>query len=218
MLYQNIDAFLTEGLSQTNPVTNCKQWPTLFRFCEYMAELATRKVCTFYLCVKRLGLKDHRDVIARPNYYCNPGPSFSALDSRILAPFYKYGPHLKSLMLLLTLLDSLDGVPCIMAPWLKKNLVVLHDNGMPLNLGTFPRQEDGETFFDDIIPHITQNKMRELYQQDNTAVHKFIAEDCSWISEVKDFDVCDASEKVHVNIFTKFCSSRRCFQCKKGTM
>ena len=31
--------------------------------------------------------------------------------------------------------------------------------------------------------------MRELYQGGNTVVHKFIAENCSWISEVKEFDV-----------------------------
>ena len=110
-------------------------------------------------------------------------------------------------MLLLTLFDTLDDVPCITAQGLKKYLVVIHYDGMPLNIGTFPRQENGETLFDGIVPSIKLEKMRELYQGGNTAVHKFIAENCSWISEVKQFDVCDASGKVHVNIFTKFCSS-----------
>ena len=98
-------------------------------------------------------------------------------------------------------------MPCIAAHGLKKYLVVTHYDGMPLNIGTFPRQENGETLFDGIVPSIKLETMRELYQGGNTAVHKFIADNCSWMSEVKEFDVCDASGKVHVNIFTKFCSS-----------
>ena len=78
---------------------------------------------------------------------------------------------------------------------------------MPLNIGTLPRQENDETFFDGIIPEMKLDKMRELYQEGNTAVHKFVSENCSWISEVKEFDVCDASGKVHVNTFTKFSSA-----------
>lgn len=78
---------------------------------------------------------------------------------------------------------------------------------MPLNIGTFPRQENGETFFDGIIPKIELCQMRELYQEGNTAAHKYISDNCSWISEVKEFDVCDASGQVHVNMFTKFTST-----------
>ena len=78
---------------------------------------------------------------------------------------------------------------------------------MPLNIGTFPRQENGETFFDGIIPKIELCQMRELYQEGNTAAHKYISDNCSWISEVKEFDVCDASGQVHVNMFTKFTSA-----------
>lgn len=207
LIYQNIDAFLTEQLSQPNPVTNWEQWPTLFSYCESLAELATRKGYMFYLGSKRFGLKAHRDVVAPTVSYCNPGPSLSTLDSQTLAPVFNSGPHLNNLMLLLTLLDSLDGVPCFTAPGLKKFFTIIHYDGMPLNIGTFPRQKNGETFFDGIIPEIKLDKMRELYQEGNTAVHKFISENCSWISEVKEFDVCDASGKVHVNTFTKFSSA-----------
>ena len=110
-------------------------------------------------------------------------------------------------MLLLTQLDTLGAVLFITAQGLKKYLFVTHYDGMPLNIGTFPRQENRETFFDGIVPSIKLETMRELYQGGNAAVHKFIADICSWISEVKEFDVCDASGKVHVHILTKFCSS-----------
>ena len=158
----------------------------------------------FYLGSKRFGLKEHRDVVAPAVSHCNPGPSLSTLDSRTLFPVYNSGPHLNNLMLLLTLLNPLDDVPCIEAPGLKKFLTAVHYNGMPLNIRTFPRKRNDETFFDGIIPSIKLNKMREFYQEGNTAVHKLISENCSWISEVTEFDVCDASGKVHVNIFTKF--------------
>ena len=90
-----------------------------------------------------------------------------------------------------------------------KNLwLVMHYDGiMPLNIGTFPRQENGETFFDGIIPTVKLDTIRQLYMEGNTAVHKFFSENCSWISEVKEFDVCDSSGTVHVNIFTKFASN-----------
>lgn len=207
LLYQNIDAFLTEQLSQPNPVTKWEQWPTLFSYCESLAELVTRKGYMFYLGGKRFGLKGHNDVVAPVVSYCHPGPSLANLDSRTLTPVYDSGPHLNNLMLLLTLLDSLDGIPCFKSSGLKKVFTVVHYDGMPLNIGTFPRQENGQTFFDGIIPTIELAKMRELYQEGNAAVHKFISDNCSWISEVKEFDVCDASGQVHVNMFTKFSST-----------
>lgn len=207
LIYQNIDAFFSEQLSQPNPVTNWEQWPTLFSFCESLAELATRKGYVFFLGNKRFGLKGHRNILAPAVSYCHPGPSLSTFDSRKLTPSYNSGPHLNNLMLLLTLLDSLDGIPCFAAPGLKKYFTVVHYDGMPLNIGTFPRQENGETFFDGTIPSIKLDTMRQLYTEGNTAVHKFISENCSWISEVKEFDVCDASGTVHVNIFTKFAST-----------
>ena len=67
-------------------------------------------------------------------------------------------------MLLLALLVFLDVVPCILSPGLKKYFVVMHYDRMPLNIETFPRQENGEIIFDGIIPFIKLNKMRELYQ------------------------------------------------------
>ena len=203
-MYQNVDAFLTEQLSQPNPVSNWKNWPTLFSFCESLADLASRKGYMFYLGSKRFGLKEHRDIVAPIVSYCNPGPSLSTLDSHRPPPVYDSGPHLNNLMLLLELLQSLDGIPCFKATGLKRYFAVLHYDGMPLNIGTFPRQEDGETFFDGILPSIKLQKMKELYQEGNNAVHKFVAENCSWISEVKEFDLCDASGTVHLNMFTKF--------------
>ena len=116
LIYQSIDAFMTEQLSQPNPVTKWEQWPTLFSYCESLAELATRKGYMFYLGGKRFGLKEHRDVVAPTVSYCHLGPSLSTLDSQTLAPVCDSGPHLNNIMLLLTLLDSLDGIPCFEAP------------------------------------------------------------------------------------------------------
>ena len=65
LIYQSIDAFMTEQLSQPNPVTKWEQGPTLFSYCESLAELATRKGYMFYLGGKRFGLKEHRDVVAQ---------------------------------------------------------------------------------------------------------------------------------------------------------
>ena len=112
MIYQSIDAFMTEQLSQPNPVTKWEQWPTLFSYCESLAELVARNSYMFYLGGKRFGLKEHRDVVAPTVSYCHPGPSLSKLDSRTLAPVYDSDPHLNNIMLLLTLLDSLGGIPC----------------------------------------------------------------------------------------------------------
>ena len=154
LMHQNVDVFLTEQLSQPNPVSNWKNWPTLFSFCESLADLASRKGYMFYLGSKRFGLKEHRDIVASTVSYCNPGPSLSTLDSRRPPPVYDSGPHLNNLMLLLELLQSLDDAPCFKDTGLKRYFAVLHYDCMPLNIGTFPRQEDGETFFDGILPSI----------------------------------------------------------------
>ena len=141
MLYQHIDAFLTEQLSQPNPVTNWQQWPTLYSYCESLSELATRKGYMFYLGGKCYGLKDHRDIVAPTVSYSNPGPSLCTLDSRKLRLLYNSGPHLNNVMLL-TLLNTLDGIPCFQRPGLTKYFTIMHYDGMPLNIGTFPRQEN----------------------------------------------------------------------------
>ena len=158
----------------------------------------------FYLGGKRYGLKDHPDIVAPTVPYCNPGPSLCTLDSRKLQPLYNSGPHLNNVMLLLTLLNTLDGIPCFRQPGLTKYFTVMHYDGMPLNIGTFPRQENGQTFFDGVIPVINLDKMKELYRDGNNAVHEYIREYCTWISEVKEFDLCDASGIIHLDVFTKF--------------
>ena len=43
LLYQEVDAFLVEQLSQPDPVNNWEQWPTLFSYCESLFSLASRK-------------------------------------------------------------------------------------------------------------------------------------------------------------------------------
>lgn len=49
--------------------------------------------------------------------------------------------------------------------------------------------------------------MKELYKEGNVALHKYIADNCSWISEVREYDMVDASGTVSVNVYTKFSSS-----------
>ena len=185
LLYQEIDAFMVEQLSQPDPVNNWEHWPTLFSYCESLFDVTTRKGYRFYLGGKRFGLQSERNAIAESKSYCNPGPSVSTLDSKKITPQYNSGPHLHNLMLLLHLLNSLDGVPCFNAPGVKKFLTIVHYDGMPINIGTFPRYENGEIFFDGVIPHIGLEKMKELHQNGNTAVHNYITENCTWMNEVK---------------------------------
>ena len=140
--------------------------------------LASREGYLFYLGSKRYGLKEHRNVIAPMVSYCNPRPSLSTLDSRNLPPVFHPEPHLNNLMLLLTLLNTLDNTPCFRAHGVVKYFTVLHYDGMPLNIGTFLRQHNGKTFFDGIIPTIKLSKIKELYQGGNNAVHRFISDNC----------------------------------------
>ena len=46
--------------------------------------------------------------------------------------------------------------------------------------------------------------MKELYRDGNNAVHEYITKHCAFVSEVKEFDICDASGMIHLNVFTKF--------------
>ena len=69
LMYQNIDAFMTEQLTQPNPVINWEHWPTLFSYCESLAEVASRKGYTFYLGDKCFGLKGHRDIACEQALY-----------------------------------------------------------------------------------------------------------------------------------------------------
>jgi hypothetical protein len=63
-------------------------------------------------------------------------------------------------MLLLTLLDSIDGIPSYKAVGVQKCFSCIHYDGMPINIGTFPRQENRKTFFDGISPKIALNKIK----------------------------------------------------------
>lgn len=74
LLYQELDAFFVEQLSQPNPVRHWDQWPTIYSFCESLAELSSRKGYMFYLGKKQFGLKAHREVVASTQSYCHPGP------------------------------------------------------------------------------------------------------------------------------------------------
>ena len=138
-MYQNIDAFLTEQLSQPNPVTNWESWPTLYSYCESLLEHASRKGYLFYLGSKRYGLKEHRNVIAPAVSYCNAGPSLSTLDSRKLSPVFNSGPHFNNVMLLLTLLNTLDNIPCFRSHGVVKYFTVVHYDGMPLKYWNIPK-------------------------------------------------------------------------------
>ena len=207
LLYQTVDAFICEQINQPNPVTNWTQWPTLSSFCESMFDIATRKGYRFFLGSKRYGLKDERDTVTPATEYCYPGPSVSTLESKKPCLDYNGGHHLNNIMLLLTLLDSLDGIPSYKAAGVRKYFTCIHYDGMPLNIGTFPRQENGKTFFDGISPRIKLEKTKELYKEGNVALHKYITDNCSWISEVREYDMVDASGTVSVNVYTKFSSS-----------
>ena len=109
-----------EQLSQPDPVKNWENWPTLFSYCESLFELANRKGYRFYLGDKRFGLKATRDKVASAISYCNPGPSVSTLDSKKVHIVHNTGPHYNNLMLLLNILDSLEGIPCWKSPGVKK--------------------------------------------------------------------------------------------------
>jgi hypothetical protein len=80
VLYQSVDAFISEQLSQPSPVTNWAEWPTLSSFCESLFNIGSKKSYRFFLGSKRLGLKDERETIAPARCYCYPGPSVSTLE------------------------------------------------------------------------------------------------------------------------------------------
>ncbi len=158
-MYQEVDAFLTEQLRQPHPVT---KWPTLFSYCQSLATIASRRGYNFYVGEKRYGMKDQKDQIAPVHRYCHPGPSLSTLDERKAEPVYTSGAHLGNVALLLQILQTLDGIPCYQNSSVLKFFGIMHYNGMPLNIGTFPRAERKTVIFDGIIPPITLNQMVDL--------------------------------------------------------
>ena len=207
MLYQSVDAFITEQLHQPHPVLDWSTWPTLYSFCESLFNLGTRKSYRFFLGKKRYGYKHQATTMAKPLEYCFPGPSVSTLGLKKFPPVFNSAPHLHNLMLLLTILDTLDGVPTYRRNGIKRYFTCIHYDGMPLNIGTLPRQENGRTLFDGIVPAIKLDQMMDLHRNGNAAVHQYIKENCEWISEVKEYDMMDASGSVNVNVFTSFGTS-----------
>lgn len=205
VLYQTVDAFITEQLQQPHPMSDWSAWPTLYSFCESLFNVGTRRGYRFFLGKKRYGCKGQTAVVVPSNEYCFPGPSVSTLDLKKPSPVYNNGPHLNNLMLLLTLLDTLNEIPVYQAnSKCKKYFTCIHYDAMPLNIGTFPRLESAEIVFDGILPAITLDCMEGLYRNGNIDVHKYVEENCKWISEVKEFDMMDASGTVNLNVFTSF--------------
>ena len=213
-----MDAFITEQLHQPYSVLDWTAWPTLYSFCKSLFNLGTRKGYRFFLGKKRYGYKHQATTAAQPLEYCFHGPSVSTLDLKKSTPVFNSGPHLHNLMLLLTILDTLDGVPTYRGNGITRYFTCNHYDGIPLNIGTFPRQENGEIMFDGLVPAIKLNQMVDLYRNGNAAVHRYIKENCEWISEVKEYDMMDASGSVNVNVFTSFgTSAGDALECERGT-
>lgn len=204
LMYQEVDAFLTEQLRQPYPVTNWQNWPTLYSFCQSLATIASRKGYSFYVGEKRYGMNEQKDQIAPVHRYCHPGPSLSTLDEKKAEPIVTSGVHLENVALLLQILQTLDGIPCYQNNSVLKFIGVMHYDGMPLNIGTFPRPEGKNVVFDGIIPQIELNKMVELQREGSGSLKKYVSEHCEWISEVNEYDITDASGSFYINAYTEY--------------
>jgi hypothetical protein len=202
LMYQEIDAFLTEQLCQPYHVHNWQKWPTLYSFCQSLASVATRKGYNFYVGAKRFGLKEQKTVVAPVIQYCHPGPSLKTLDGKKNKPSAQSGPHLANIALILKIIQSVDGIPCYKDGNVIKFFGIVHYDGMPLNIGTFPRIEDKNVIFDGIKPHITLQRMVELQRDGTGTVNKYIAENCKWTSEIKEYDITDASGPFYINAYS----------------
>jgi hypothetical protein len=185
LMYQEIDAFLTEQLTQPNPVYNWQKWPTLYSFCQSLATMANRKGYNFYVGAKRFGLKSERSTIPDVKQYCHPG-SLSTLDGKKLRVSTISGPHLANIALTLKVLQSIDGIPHYTNMAVNRFFGIIHYDGMPLNIGTFPRVDDNKVVFDGLKPVISLEKMLELNTTGNASLKKYITESCEWLSEVKE--------------------------------
>ncbi|CAB4007206.1 Hypothetical predicted protein [Paramuricea clavata] len=204
LMYQEVDAFLTEQLRQPYPVTNWQKWPTLYSFCQSLATIASRRGYNFYVGEKRYGMKEQKDQIAPVHRYCHPGPSLSTLDERKAKPVFTSGVHLENVALLLQILKTLNGVPSYQNNSVLKFIGIMHYDGMPLNIGTFPRAEDKTVIFDGITPPVTLNQMVELQKDGTDSLKKYISEHCEWISEVNEYDITDASGAFYINAYTEY--------------
>ncbi|CAB3985182.1 Hypothetical predicted protein [Paramuricea clavata] len=102
--------------------------------------------------------------------YCFPGPSVSTLDLKKSPSTYNTVMY----MLPLTMLNTLDGIPTNKGNGIKKCFTCVHYDGMPLNIGTFPRQDNGEINFNGFLPAINlHHHMDDLYRNGNAAVHHY---------------------------------------------
>ena len=63
----------------------------------------------------------------------------------------------------------------------------------PLNIGAFPRIAGKEVIFDGIKPNLPLHQMIELQRNGSGALKKYISEHCTWISEVREYDITHAS-------------------------
>ena len=218
LMYQEIDAFLTEQLCQPYPVHHWQKWPTLYSFCQSLASVATRKGYNFYVGAKRFGLKDQKNVVAPAIQYCHPGPSLKTLDGKKKKANPQSGPHLANVALILNILQSIDGIPCFKNSDVLKFFGIVHYDGMPLNIGTFPRVEQKNIIFDGIKPHIPLQKMIELQQEGTSTLTKYISEHCKWTSEIKEFDITDASGAFYINAYSIYGTSQGTSEDVKGEL
>ena len=199
LIYQEVDAFMTEQLRQPFPITDWQQWPTLYSFCQSLSSVASRRGYNFYVGEKRFGMKNQKPETASVLRYCHPGPSLSTLDEKKTEPVLQSGPHIADVLLLIQMLQSLDGIPCFKNDKVLKFWGVMHYDGMPLNIGTFPRIEGRKVIFDGMKPHLPLHQMIELQQNGSGALKKYISEHCTWISEVREYDITDASGSFFIN-------------------
>lgn len=207
-MYQEVDAFLTEQLRQPYPVTNWQNWPTLYSFCQSLATIASRRGYSFYIGEKRYGMNDQKEQIAPVHRYCHPGPSLSTLDEKKAEPMVTSGVHLENVALLLHILQTLDGIPCYQNNSVLKFLGIMHYDGMPLNIGTFPRPKGKTVVFDGITPPISLNQMVGLQRDGAGSLKKYISEHCEWISEVNEYDITDASGSFYINAYTEYATMK----------
>lgn len=149
-------------------------------------------------------MNEQKDQIAPVHRYCHPGPSLSTLDEKKAEPIVTSGVHLENVALLLQILQTLDGIPCYQNNSVLKFIGVMHYDGMPLNIGTFPRPEGKNVVFDGIIPQIELNKMVELQREGSGSLKKYVSEHCEWISEVNEYDITDASGSFYINAYTEY--------------
>ena len=199
---------MTEQLHQPYPVNYWQKWPTLYSYCQSLATIASRKGYNFYVGAKRYGMKDKKTQLAPVKSYCHPGPSLSTLDEKKNKPVFVSGPNLANVVLLLKILQTLDGIPCYKSNDVIKFFGIMHYDGMPLNVGTFPRVDEKNVIFDGLTPTIPSEKMIELQRHGPGELKKYISEHCTWITEVKEYDITDASGSFFINVFTEYGSAK----------